>query len=292
MKYHIVYKTTNIITQKQYIGIHTQYIPPFEFDGYLGSGKLLKLAIAKHGAGVFIRETLFVYDLEIEARCKESELVNIEFILREDTYNICLGGQGGNTTQLLTLCQKQAVSEKRYASRLENGKSTWTSQQRQQFKLVARSRSQLKPWTLPDNKGRQHTPESMQSFVDSGQRRRSKYIWITNGNITVHFIKTDPIPYGWVRGRGADFKRFDHHTTESKDKIRNHPNIHGVTCYTDGTTNKKLKEGDQIPPGFKLGMTQQHNKKWITNGVITTQIKREDLIPDGWKNGRTLNIGT
>jgi len=44
--HYIVYKTTNLINKKIYIGIHsTENIN----DGYLGSGTALKRAIAKHG---------------------------------------------------------------------------------------------------------------------------------------------------------------------------------------------------------------------------------------------------
>ena len=63
-KYHIIYKTTNIINNKVYIGYHgTNEIE----DGYLGSGYDLKQAFKKYGKSNFQREVLFIFDNPIEA---------------------------------------------------------------------------------------------------------------------------------------------------------------------------------------------------------------------------------
>ncbi len=41
---YIVYITTNLKNQKVYFGVHEQS-EPYEFDGYLGSGKRMRQAI-------------------------------------------------------------------------------------------------------------------------------------------------------------------------------------------------------------------------------------------------------
>jgi hypothetical protein len=92
IKYYI-YKTTNLVNGKIYIGYHAS--DNIEKDTYLGSGHLLKRAIEKHGKKNFKREILFEFDSQEEATTKEREIVNEEFIEREDTYNLCLGGFGG-----------------------------------------------------------------------------------------------------------------------------------------------------------------------------------------------------
>lgn len=89
----IVYETTNKINGKYYIGVHKQKILPFEFDGYLGSGRKMKFAISKYGKNNFFRETLFVFDNHIDAFLKEAEIVNNEFIKNKNVYNTCIGGQ-------------------------------------------------------------------------------------------------------------------------------------------------------------------------------------------------------
>jgi hypothetical protein len=89
MKY-IIYKTTNIINNKTYIGIHqTENLD----DGYLGSGLAMKRAIKKYGKQNFSREILefcLSYDELIE---KEKLYVNEEWITLEDNYNLKTGGQ-------------------------------------------------------------------------------------------------------------------------------------------------------------------------------------------------------
>lgn len=91
MKYTI-YQITNLIDDKIYIGKHqTNNIN----DNYMGSGKFLKYAQSKYGLENFVKEILFVFDSEEEMNAKEAELVTEEFCLREDTYNICIGGHGG-----------------------------------------------------------------------------------------------------------------------------------------------------------------------------------------------------
>lgn len=92
MKHYTIYQTTNIIDGKIYIGMHETTDPN---DGYLGSGKHLKLAIKKYGRDSFRKNVLFVFSTETEMREKEAELVTEEFCSRSDTYNICPGGKGG-----------------------------------------------------------------------------------------------------------------------------------------------------------------------------------------------------
>jgi len=59
----IVYKTTNQITGKIYIGQHEQ--KTIEFDGYLGTGLYIKRAIKKYGKENFVRETIEICSSEI-----------------------------------------------------------------------------------------------------------------------------------------------------------------------------------------------------------------------------------
>jgi len=88
MKY-IIYKITNNINRKIYVGYHsTKNID----DGYMGSGKLIKRAIEKYGIDCFSKEILSIFDTKEEAESEEKRIVDRDFTLREDTYNLSIGG--------------------------------------------------------------------------------------------------------------------------------------------------------------------------------------------------------
>jgi hypothetical protein len=89
--YYIIYETTNLVNNKKYRGAHaTETIE----DGYLGSGRDLRMAIRKYGREQFTRTIIYMafdYDAMWHA---ESLLVDQEWVDRKDTYNISLGGRG------------------------------------------------------------------------------------------------------------------------------------------------------------------------------------------------------
>ena len=90
--HHFIYKTTNTLNGKYYIGVHsTDDIN----DGYLGSGIALKAAIAKYGKENFERVIVEYFNSSEEAFAREKELVNQAFIDLEETYNLKIGGMGG-----------------------------------------------------------------------------------------------------------------------------------------------------------------------------------------------------
>lgn len=101
---YIVYQTVNKVNNKIYIGVHKTN--PNIFDGYIGNGVNInypstymnpkypfQCAVKKYGTANFIRTTLYIFDKEEDAYCKEREIVNLEFVMRKDTYNCIQGGQ-------------------------------------------------------------------------------------------------------------------------------------------------------------------------------------------------------
>ena len=90
MKYTI-YKTTNNVNQKYYIGMHRTVEPN---DNYLGSGVALQRAIKKYGVSNFSKEVLYVFETEQEMQDKEKELVNENIVNDPKSYNMTSGGYG------------------------------------------------------------------------------------------------------------------------------------------------------------------------------------------------------
>lgn len=86
-KHNIVYKITNKLNGKKYIGVHsTDNLN----DGYMGSGASIVAAIKKHGIENFKKEILVDYDTAEVAYRLEKMLVNEDFVKRRDTYNLSL----------------------------------------------------------------------------------------------------------------------------------------------------------------------------------------------------------
>ena len=107
-KHNLVYKTTNLINGKIYIGVHSTN--KLE-DGYLGSGRIFKHALKKHGVESFVREILFDFPTAEEAFAKEEELVTLEFINRKDNYNFKTGGGQGLVSEETR--KRQSLANKR-----------------------------------------------------------------------------------------------------------------------------------------------------------------------------------
>lgn len=116
MKY-IVYCTTNIINNKIYIGQHLTKDPDV-FDRYIGCGVYVscpssynnpktafQCAVKKYGPENFKRTIIKVFDNLDDALMLEAEIVNKEFINREDVYNEILGGNVGDSTISITCYQ-------------------------------------------------------------------------------------------------------------------------------------------------------------------------------------------
>lgn len=88
-KHNYVYKITNNINGKVYIGKHsTNNID----DGYMGSGKIIKQAIRRYGNENFEFIILKSFKTQSDAYAYERLLVNEDFVNSPNTYNLTIGG--------------------------------------------------------------------------------------------------------------------------------------------------------------------------------------------------------
>lgn len=91
---HYLYKTTCLITGRYYIGMHSAHNLN---DDYMGSGKLLRRSIRKHGKDNHVREIIELFDtrdLLVEA---EKDFISVNMIEDNDCMNLMSGGTGGAT---------------------------------------------------------------------------------------------------------------------------------------------------------------------------------------------------
>jgi len=202
--FYTVYKITNNINGKTYIGKHqTDNLD----DGYMGSGKLIRRAIAKYGAENFTKEILHAFENQEEMNAKEKELV----IVSEETYNLCDGGNGGfgyiNRNGLVDHIAnghkgKHALKPFNKEELIQNGTyDHWREQVSIGVKKYFRENESW--WT-----GRHHKEETKKKIgaVTSKAQRgegNSQFgtRWITDGITTVKIRKQEPIPAGWRTGR-------------------------------------------------------------------------------------------
>lgn len=206
MKY-IIYKITNNLNGKIYIGKHQTFDVN---DGYMGSGKLIRRAIRKYGIDNFSKELLFIYETEQEMNDKEAEIVTEEFIAENDTYNLCSGGQGGFSyinRNGLGVTENQKSAARKYAYRNLEVLNAPENIQSKRAIMAKVNQIRLDKNIIPF-RGKKHTAETIAKMKESSKgkstgNKNSQYgtMWITDGISNKKIIKTETIPMGWDRGR-------------------------------------------------------------------------------------------
>lgn len=104
---HLLYKTTNLINNKYYYGIHsTEDVN----DAYLGSGVLLCKAVKKYGKENFKREIVDTFDTRKESLLAEYDIVDPD---DENSYNLDVGGNGADEVHIRSEQVCQRISDAR-----------------------------------------------------------------------------------------------------------------------------------------------------------------------------------
>lgn len=168
-------------------------------DDYMGSGQRIQNAIKKYGIENFEKTILFECSSAEEMNAKEAEIVNEEFIARDDVYNIVVGGYG----QGFQYANKTGLNNK--------GKTISSSLRK---KLIE---GQLKDRKIHPERydrhnennpmfGRKHSTSTIKQMSEShkGDKNPMKQrMWIRNPQTREFkvWLKTEPIPNGWERGK-------------------------------------------------------------------------------------------
>ena len=116
-----VYRITNLINNKEYTGVHTTSNPD---DEYMGSGLAIMRAVKKHGVENFRKDILQFFDNEVDAYEYETLIVNEEYVAREDTYNMTIGGKKPPTRKGIKLDEETRARFKELSNTPERLKAS------------------------------------------------------------------------------------------------------------------------------------------------------------------------
>ncbi len=218
--FYLVYKITNIINNKYYIGVHQTLD---KHDGYMGSGLAINRAYKKYGIENFKKEILFECATPEEMFAIEKEIVKPQR-LDIQSYNLMEGGKGGfieiNSTgkngTLLGVQTRLSLlkdnewykfwKERQKTACIEHSKTISKEEYSRRGKQ-ANNTSKVKNG-LYSFEGKSHTDETKRKIGEKNSanqkgERNSRYgtMWITDGTNNKTILKTDTIPEGWYRGR-------------------------------------------------------------------------------------------
>jgi hypothetical protein len=158
--YGYIYKTTNLVNEKSYIGQHKSK----DWDlNYIGSGKLLKKAIKKYG-----KEYFQCFPLAWAWGKEELNKLEIDYIAHyKPEYNIASGGEGGNVGEEAYKKISKALSGRKLPeeTRRKIGEASKGNNYRQDYD----------PW----NKGKIniYSEETIQKMSES---KKNKYVGENN----------------------------------------------------------------------------------------------------------------
>lgn len=183
--FYTIYKITNKINDKFYVGMHKTHNLN---DGYMGSGKLIKRAIKKYGGENFAKEILHIFDNEEDMKNKEKELV----VLSEISYNLCEGGKGGfgyiNSNEELVVKRDAKENKKKGYLANKNNMTKPKNINPENISKGLRKRYEeqgfISHWT-----GKKHSTETISKMKAKAAGRNYKEsnpnygkVWVTNGN--------------------------------------------------------------------------------------------------------------
>jgi len=206
--YHYIYKTTNLVNGKYYIGMHsTDNLN----DGYVGSGKRLWYSIKKYGKENFKLEILEMLPNRSSLKNREIDLVNEDLLKDPMCMNLTIGGGDGffyiNKKGINNKVNQCSLGGKSFGLRVKTdldfrikmGKISGAN-----FKK-AHKNGKIKYNTFT---GKKHTEETKKKISNTNSIKQkgennSQYgsIWITNGIENKKIKKDSEIPQGWYKGR-------------------------------------------------------------------------------------------
>lgn len=202
---HYLYKTTCVLTNRYYIGIHSTNNLE---DGYMGSGKRLRYSIRKHGIENHIKEILEFFESREKLIEGEINLITPDMVTDKNCMNLKLGGNGGficeEQQKYRSICGNKKLNEKlRFDKEF---KENWLNNMKNGVQK-AMNGGKMKTWK--DNYdwlGKEHSDETKKKMSENrkGINNQSGMCWVSNEyekkKIRIEYLE-DYLKNGWVRGK-------------------------------------------------------------------------------------------
>ena len=194
--YGYIYLTTNILTNKIYIGQKKSDI--FLGESYLGSGKYLKRAVAKYGEENFKVKLIDTAESRKELSDKEIFYINKFDATNNDVgYNIAKGGIGGGEVHINNGIINRFVSKEHLEDYLNNGWALGFLPGRKEVNHSATRATSISNSLKGKSKTREHARKHNESMKSKHRH------WYTDGTIdgNIQIPEGEEIPSGFFRGR-------------------------------------------------------------------------------------------
>lgn len=198
--YHYLYKITNTINSKYYIGVHSTNNLN---DDYMGSGIAITEAIKKHGLKSFTKEILEVFDTREAALEKEALVVTDSLVSDHQCYNLTLGGNAPPSRLNVPHSDETKTKISTYLNSnieqcKENGRKSWEVRKSKggwsKEEICKRVETRKKQENYSNDMSAANTEESIKKRVKT---RKSN----GNYNTDVSYLKSPDVVYKRTRTR-------------------------------------------------------------------------------------------
>jgi hypothetical protein len=204
--HHFIYKTTNLINGKYYIGMHSTNNLN---DGYIGSGKRIRRSINKYGKEKFKFEILEFLPDRRSLKEREKELVDDDLLKDNMCMNLMCGGHGGFISKECQIKRSIAGGKANAIYSVERFKNNpdLLKKYRETSSNNVKKRKENGTFIIPTFKGKKHKPETIEKMQKSkNQKEKNSQFgtcWITNGIENKKIQKKEFIKYQneWKYGR-------------------------------------------------------------------------------------------
>lgn len=236
----IIYKVTNRIDGKIYIGQRKATSEEFLESDYYGSGKYVQLALAKHGRSNFSREVIDEAQSKEDLDQKERYWISFYKSRYPGGYNIAEGGWGGDNGG-------------------QNRGRKWSEETRRKTSNTLK-RKYASGELLPTMLGKKHTDSAR---VKIKKRRSTQVISDASYARAVQTRRKRTLEQGY------------YHTEETKKSIGSKNSIHMRNYYANGGVHPRYVQRETrlclcgCGESFvcKVTSNRKYSKSWHTNVV-------------------------